>query len=371
MPEPGFAHDPVVERQLAVRAGADAQVVAELPVVQVVPAGMAFAAVGRDLVVPQPRGAGFVLDQRLHVGGQVVVGQGRRSRCKQRVRLERQVVIRQVRRLEGQRLAQVGAQCRQRLARQRVHQVDVVGLESVGRRLDRASRLVRIVDAPDCRQRIVGETLHADRQPSDARLRVGPKARRLEGAGIGLHRDLGARGQPEPRANHRQQPLDRIGREQARRAAADEHRLHRAAPDQRQRRLEIGLQRAEVAGLGDRLRVAEHFVRVAEHFVRIKVAVRALAHAPWQVHVQRQRRRARHAGCIAAQQRQPRQASAVAAAAGRARRPDRNHADASRASRSRSTSARIACPRWLSRFFVSASSSATVRPSSGIRKCGS
>ena len=52
----------VREAQLAVRAGADAQVVAELPVVQVVRAAVAGAREGRDLVALQPGGGGALGD---------------------------------------------------------------------------------------------------------------------------------------------------------------------------------------------------------------------------------------------------------------------------------------------------------------------
>ena len=76
------------------------------------------------------------------------------------------------------------------------------------------------------------------------------------------------------------QRVDRRGGKHARRAAADEHRHHLAAPDRRQRELEVGEQRVDVAfGFG-----------VAANFVGIEVAVRALLQAPRDVHVQRQRR---------------------------------------------------------------------------------
>ena len=77
MAQTRLANDPVVERKLAVGAGADSQVIAELPVVQVVPAGVPFATVGRNFVVAQPRCGSPVLDQLLHVGGEFVVGQRR------------------------------------------------------------------------------------------------------------------------------------------------------------------------------------------------------------------------------------------------------------------------------------------------------
>ncbi len=77
-----------------------------------------------------------------------------------------------------------------------------------------------------------------------------------------------------------EQPIDGRGGEEAGRAAADEHGADLAAPDRRQRGLEIGEQRIDVRVFGNR----------AARLVRVEVAVRALAHAPRQVHVQRQRR---------------------------------------------------------------------------------
>jgi hypothetical protein len=51
-------HHAMREAQLAMRAGADAEVVAELPVVEVVPAAVVGPGEGRDLVARQPRGFG-------------------------------------------------------------------------------------------------------------------------------------------------------------------------------------------------------------------------------------------------------------------------------------------------------------------------
>ena len=63
-------------------------------------------------------------------------------------------------------------------------------------------------------------------------------------------------------------------------------RVHAPAPDERQRRLEVGDQRVDVARLGQR-------AGVVAPGVRIEVAVRALLQAPRQVHVERERRQRR------------------------------------------------------------------------------
>ena len=141
-----------------------------------------------------------------------------------------------------------------------------------------------VVHAADALEQRVVETLHADRQPVDARLRKRPKTLALEGAGVGLERDLAGRLQRQQAAHARQQGVDAVGRKQARRAATDEHADDRSAPHQRQRRLEVGPQGLQVtrfgqSGCGD--------------LMRVEIAIRAFGQAPRQVHVQRQRRQRR------------------------------------------------------------------------------
>jgi len=166
------------------------------------------------------------------------------------VRLERQVVDGQVRRAQRQRDVQVAAQLREALLRQRVHQVEVEGLEEAGRRLDRGAGLRRVVDAADALQRRVVEALHADRQPRHPGRAIGLEALALEGAGVGLQRDLGQRLQRQARADVRQQPVDAGRIEQAGRTAADEHADHAPAPDQRQAGFQVGSQRIQVGRFG-------------------------------------------------------------------------------------------------------------------------
>jgi hypothetical protein len=102
----------------------------------------------------------------------------------------------------------------------------------------------------------------------------------LECSRIGFQRDLGVGQQRNARANAGEQTVDRGGGKQARRAAAKENGRDLASPDAGQRELEIGQQRVDV-------RVLRH---VAARLVRIEVAIRAFAHAPRDVRVQRERR---------------------------------------------------------------------------------
>ena len=119
-----------------------------------------------------------------------------------------------------------------------------------------ARACARVVHAAERAQRGVVEALHADRQARDAGRAEGAEALALEGAGVGLERDLAARLQRQPRADVGQQAVDALGREQAGRAAADEDAVHAPAPDQRQRGFQVGAQRVEVARLGQLRRVA-------------------------------------------------------------------------------------------------------------------
>ena len=101
--------------ELAVRTGADAEVVAEAPVVQVVPALRAAPRIGRDFVLLEPRGGEPRLASDLHREGHLVVGQARRPTLERRAGLQRQLVMRNVRGLECERLLQVRQRVVQRL----------------------------------------------------------------------------------------------------------------------------------------------------------------------------------------------------------------------------------------------------------------
>ena len=129
-------------------------------------------------------------------------------------------------------------------------------------------------------QLCIVEALHPHRQPRDAGRAKAAEALALEGAWVGLEGDLAARLERQPRAHAGQQAVDAFRRHEARRAAADEDAVDAATPHERQRRLEVGEQRVEIARLGN----------LAALLVRIEVAVRALAQAPRHVHVQRERR---------------------------------------------------------------------------------
>ena len=319
------------------RAGAQPQVVAELPVVPVMEAAVAGARVGRDLVAGEPGLCGALGDAVQHRVGGVLVGHHGRELGEIGVGLEREVIDRQVRRIEAERDVEVPVQIGQRLPGQRIHQVEVEGLEVARGLVERGARLVGAVDTAQAFKETVVEALHAHAQARDAGLAESLEAILLEGAGIGLERDLGVGFEAQQRTDVGQQAVDRVRREQARRAAADEDAVHAAAPDQRQAGLEVGAQRIEVALLGE---VA------LRRLVRIEVAVGAFPQAPGQVDVERERR----------QGRQLQLARAVQLDDGLA------HATMSGYQRSRISAsiARAARPRWLLAFLTSLDSWAKV-----------
>jgi hypothetical protein len=128
------------------------------------------------------------------------------------------------------------------------------------------------------------EALDANRQPVHA---AHAKLRELVGferAGIRFERDFGVGIERQQRAHVGQQPIESFRRHQTRRPAADEHRMHLPAPHERQRLFEVAAQRVEVIVLGE---------SAALRLVRVEIAVRALAHAPREMHVERERRQRR------------------------------------------------------------------------------
>ena len=105
------------------RAGTNAQIVSKLPIVEVVKAAVPRLGVGRDFIALEPGFARHVGDAVEHGVGQVLLGNGRGELRKISVGLDRQVVNRDVRRTQGQRLAHVFFKAGQVLAGERIHDV--------------------------------------------------------------------------------------------------------------------------------------------------------------------------------------------------------------------------------------------------------
>ncbi len=180
-------------------AGADAEEVAEAPVVQVVPGAQAVAGVGGGLVLAvavlvEQGLAGF-----LDVPEDVVLGQLRRLAPEHRVRLHGQLVPGEVRGGQGEGLAQVGQGVVEALPGQAVHQVEVEVVEAgLARHVGGAHCLGAVVDAPQGLQLVGLEALHADGQAIDAEAPVVGELDLFEGAGIGFQGDLDAVGEADP-----------------------------------------------------------------------------------------------------------------------------------------------------------------------------
>ena len=216
----------------------------------------------------------------LHGRRRIMSGELRRVAVERRVRLEGELVRRKVRRVPADALFDVGLRLVRRLAGQPIHEVEVEVVEARLGNLDCVARFVRAVDAAKRPEVRVVEALDADRQPVDAAGSIVAELLRLERARVRLERDLGIGRERQARAEFGKQAIDRARREEARRAAAEEDAVHAPAPDPRQRVLEVRDKRGAVRVLG----------QVAFLFVRVEIAVRAFAHAPRHVHIERERR---------------------------------------------------------------------------------
>ena len=147
--------------------------------------------------------------------------------------------------------------------------------------VDREPRFARRVDAPERREPPVVEALRTERYTVDARRAVLGEARVLDGAGVRFERDLeiGARTAA------------------ARARAASSRSIDSAAnrlgvPPPKNTEMSVAPPRVggrELEILEQRSRYASLRQPRARHLVRVEVAVRALAHAPRQVDVQRER----------------------------------------------------------------------------------
>ena len=145
----------------------------------------------------------------------------------------------------------------------------------------RALRFIGCMDAPQRLQMRIVETLYAHRQPVHARLAIGRKTSRFHRAGIRLQRDLGVKGQRQQHA-HVAQNLRRHSRRSTGWACRRRRTPYipcvprsaaRPAPDRGSARRHIPVR-----------------ATIPRSLMRIEIAIRAFAHAPRDVDIQRQRR---------------------------------------------------------------------------------
>ena len=101
----------------------------------------------------------------------------------------------------------------------------------------------------------------------------------LDCSGIRLHRDLRVRQDRQARGESVEQRRDRAGAEERRRAAAEEDARHGTPLGEVEIAIEVGEERCDIFRLGKAFRA----------HVRIEIAVGTFAHAPGQVHIDRER----------------------------------------------------------------------------------
>ena len=144
-----LAHDARREGDLAVRAGADSEVVAVGPVIQVVTRLSAAQRVRGRLVVLVTRVSRQLLDHLLHSGSRVVVGHDGWVTMEVCVRFNREVVERQMGRRVRERTRNIGLRLRDRLPRQAVHEIEIEVLEVLASDIDRMRRLHIVMNAAE------------------------------------------------------------------------------------------------------------------------------------------------------------------------------------------------------------------------------
>ena len=158
-----LAHDAVRKTEFAVRACPNAQVVAKLPVIQIMKATVAGFGIGRDLITLHARLSCHLGDAVEHGIGQVFLRYHRRKLGKVGVGLNGQVVNRDVGRIQGQCLAHVFFEAFQGLAGQGIHDVQVKGLKIGSRFLHCGNRLRAVMHPAQRFQVRVIKALNADR----------------------------------------------------------------------------------------------------------------------------------------------------------------------------------------------------------------
>src|SRR5450631_3031752 len=125
----------------------DAEIVAEAPVVQIVPALVAWTRMRRCFVMNIAGGDKLGVDEVLDIRREFVVGKLRWMTMKQGVRLDRQMIKRQMWGREAQRLGNIGARIREILSGQRIHQVKIDVAEDFNCRLRRRASFLSVVNA--------------------------------------------------------------------------------------------------------------------------------------------------------------------------------------------------------------------------------
>jgi len=286
------------------------------------------------LVLREARVRQHALTGKLYLPSSLLVRENRRQRMKHCAGLEGQLIVRKMRGRKGACDLYVIERLFESLPGQRIHKIQIEipypgGLDL----LDGSMRVVGRMNAAQDFQRPGIEALRAQGDAVDARVGVTGEPAALDRAWICLQGNFRIVRKSDSLLEDAEQPRKLLWLKQARRSAAEKHRVHPPVLDPRRLDVEVPDERIDVRRIG----------LTGLQLMRIEIAVRAFAHAPGHVHVKRQRF-ADHT------------------------RLDRGPgADIARAA-SASRSARIALPRWLKAFFCAGSSSAAVRDNSGSQK---
>ena len=256
-------------------------------------------------------------------------------------------------RCQGNRLIDIRQGLLDRLAGQAVHEIQIQVVEpGATGHVDRGQGFGVVMDATERLEVYRVEALDADRQPVDAGAPVIGKLGLLEGAGVGLQGDFDIAGKAQPGSHGLQDLPQAVGGKQARRAATKEDRANFAPLNRRQILLQIRYQRRDIFLLG----------KTTVTDMGVEVTVGALAHAPGNMDVGRQRRELQ----VASFKRQ-----AVRVAGWVCLRLGACGLRLGQLSPKRLRKSAIALALWLMRFLSAAGSSALAQSLSGTQNSGS
>ena len=121
----GTQNASVREGHFAMCAAANSQIITKTPVVQIVLTLIARLRIRRRFVLLIPRRGQKLVALLEDIPQRVIVRQHRRTGTKQGVRLNGQLIPRQMRRIQFNRLTQIVQRFFERLIRQAMHQVEV------------------------------------------------------------------------------------------------------------------------------------------------------------------------------------------------------------------------------------------------------
>ena len=157
-----LAQHAVVQGQLGVCSCANAEVVAKVPVVEIVQALFAGLGEGGGFVIGVARCSQAGFDGFLHVGAQIAFRQFGREGGEAGVGLQRQLVAGEVRGGEAEGGFEVIQRLCHCLAGEAIHQIEVETLEVFAGELCGLAGFCRTVNAPQCLEVGIVEALDAE-----------------------------------------------------------------------------------------------------------------------------------------------------------------------------------------------------------------